>query len=135
MTIGQLAEAAGVNVETVRYYQRRGLMSVPPRPMGGQRRYPDEALRQITFIRRAQDLGFTLDEITSLLVLAREGDWREARDYADQKREALAARVAELNRMRRQLARLVRRCDERRGREPSPFIRFLYGEDDPGGEG
>lgn len=133
MTIGQLAQAAGVNVETVRYYQRRGLMSVPARPMGGQRRYPEEALRQITFIRRAQDLGFTLEEIAALLALARDGDWREARAFAEHKKEELGMRVAELNRMRRQLRGLVRRCDERRGQEPSPFIRHLYGDEGPDG--
>jgi MerR family mercuric resistance operon transcriptional regulator len=135
MTIGQLAEAAGVNVETVRYYQRRGLMPTPIRPLGGQRRYPAEALRQINFIRRAQDLGFTLEEITTLLAVALRGDWREARAFADRKKEELASRVAQLNRMRRQLRSLVRRCDERRGREPSPLVSYLYGEDEaPGGD-
>jgi MerR family mercuric resistance operon transcriptional regulator len=129
MTIGQLAEAAGVNVETIRYYQRRGLMPIPIRPLGGQRRYPDEALRQITFIRRAQDLGFTLEEIMALLAVARDGDARAARTFADRKVEELDARVAQLNRMRRQLRELVRRCDERRGREPSPIMKYLYDED------
>jgi Hg(II)-responsive transcriptional regulator len=135
MTIGQLAEAAGVNVETIRYYQRRGLMAIPIRPLGGQRRYPEEALRQITFIRRAQDLGFTLEEITALLAVALDGDWRAARTFADTKLAELEARAAELNRMRRQLRELVRRCEERRGREPSPFIRYLYDEDDAVGGG
>ena len=133
MTIGQLAEAAGVNVETIRYYQRRGLIPTPARPLGGQRRYAEEALRQIAFIRRAQDLGFTLEEITALLALAAKGDWRASRASAERKMEELEARVAELNRMRRQLRELVQRCDERRGREPSPFITYLYGEEEGGG--
>jgi MerR family mercuric resistance operon transcriptional regulator len=133
MTIGQLAVAAGVNVETIRYYQRRGLMPTPARPLGGQRRYQDPALRQIIFIRRAQDLGFTLEEISALLAVAVKGDSRASRAFADAKMAELDARIAELNRMRRQLRELVQRCDERRGRESSPFVRYLYGEDEEGG--
>src|SRR2546428_343680 len=69
LTIGRLAESAQVNVETVRYYQRRGLMREPARPMGGVRRYSDDDVRRIRFINRAQQLGFTLEEITKLLQL------------------------------------------------------------------
>ena len=131
MTIGQLAEAAGVNVETIRYYHRRGLLPTPARPLGGQRRYAGEALRQITFIRRAQGLGFTLDEIAELIGLAQKGDGRASRVLADAKLVELEARIAELNRMRRKLRELVQRRDERRG--PSPFIRYLDGEEGGGG--
>jgi MerR family mercuric resistance operon transcriptional regulator len=105
MTIGQLARAASVNVETVRYYQRRGLIPTPPRPMGGQRKYNDEALRRIHFVRRAQQLGFTLDEITTLIEVA--ADRRAVKEIAEEKIERLGERVAELNRMRRQLRQML----------------------------
>ena len=67
MTIGRLAKAAGVNVETIRYYQRRGLLLEPRKPPGGHRRYSSTVLRQVAFIRSAQQLGFTLEEIGKLL--------------------------------------------------------------------
>ena len=69
VTIGQLASAASVSVETVRYYQRRGLLSEPSKPLGGHRHYPTSATRRLLFIRRAQALGFTLDEVAGLLQL------------------------------------------------------------------
>jgi len=69
LTIGKLATAAGVNVETIRYYQRRGLLTEPVRPAGGQRRYSPNDARRVRFIKRAQVLGFTLEEVGSLLTL------------------------------------------------------------------
>ena len=69
MTIGQLAAAAGVGVETIRYYQRLGILATPAKPFGGQRRYFDATLKQIAFIRRAQHLGFTLEEINGLMAI------------------------------------------------------------------
>ena len=105
MTIGQLAKAAGVNVETVRYYQRRGLVPTPSRPFGGQRKYAEDTLRRIHFVRRAQNLGFTLDEIGRLL--AKAADRRAVRELAEAKLAHLAERVAEINRMRRELRRLL----------------------------
>ena len=135
LTIGQLAEAAGVNVETIRYYQRRGLLAVPLRPLGGQRRYAEDAMRQIAFIRRAQDLGFTLEEIASLLALGRDAEPGKARAYAEKKYEELESRLAELVRMRDKLRDLVRRSGDPGSTQPSPFIRYLYGEDGPEGKG
>jgi len=70
LTIGALAHRGGVNVETVRYYQRRGLLAVPVRPSGGIRRYPSETLQRLRFIKRAQQLGFTLREVAELLTIA-----------------------------------------------------------------
>ena len=130
MTIGQLAEIAGVNVETIRYYQRRGMMDVPNRPPGGQRKYTEESLRRIAFIRRAQDLGFTLEEITALIAMAGNADCREGHDAAKRKHEELGARLAELERMRGALARLIAQCEGQRFRAPCPVIRYL--EDDEG---
>ena len=108
MTIGRLAKAAGVNVETVRYYQRRGLLREPHKPPGGHRRYSPTVVGQINFIRRAQQLGFSLEEVKSLLELAEAKDCRDARGIAEQKVESLAARIAQLDAMRRELKRLRR---------------------------
>ena len=127
MTIGQLAEAAGVNVETIRYYQRRGLMPVPSRPPGGQRKYNDDSMRRIAFIRRAQDLGFTLEEISGLIGMSAVDGCREGRDAARRKHEELGSRLAELERMRGELSRLIGRCEAQRLRGPCPVIRYLEG--------
>lgn len=128
MTIGQLAKSAGVNVETIRYYQRRGLIATPARPLGGRRVYVDLALRQIAFIRRAQMLGFTLEEIRGLLAIADGRRCEEGRAYASAKLEELKARLRELSRMCRELAQLVKRCDANRG-GPCPVTVALNGED------
>ena len=69
LTIGKLADAAGVNIETIRYYQRRGLLGEPPKPPGGHRRYAPEQAKRVRFIKRGQALGFTLDEVAALLTL------------------------------------------------------------------
>jgi MerR family mercuric resistance operon transcriptional regulator len=130
MTIGQLAKAAGVGVETIRYYQRRGLITTPAKPIGGQRHYQDPAMRQIAFIRRAQFLGFTLDEIGALMTIADGTRCAEGRAFAQAKLDELGARIAELNRMRRDLRVLVKRCDGNTRGAPCPFILKLDGATD-----
>jgi MerR family mercuric resistance operon transcriptional regulator len=121
-SIGQLAKAAGVNIETVRYYHRRGLIPVPPKRLGGRRHYPDSALRQIAFIRRAQNLGFTLEEIASLLKIAADGrDCDGGRALAQRKLEELDQRAAVLARMRRELAALLKKCEDTEGAGPCAF--------------
>ena len=85
MTIGRLAQAAGVNVETIRYYQRRGLIGEPHKPPGGHRRYPPGVLQQIAFIRRAQQLGFSLAEVKALLQHGDGKNLRETRAIAERK--------------------------------------------------
>lgn len=111
MTIGKLAQAAGVHVETIRYYQRRGLLDAPRRPAGGVRRYGDEAVARLRFIRRAQDIGFTLREVRELLQLERTPACRDARSLATAKLAAVRARIADLERMGSALRRLVAQCD------------------------
>jgi MerR family mercuric resistance operon transcriptional regulator len=74
LTIGALARAAGVNVETIRFYERQGLLRKPPKPEEGYRKYPSEAVKQVRFIKGAQRLGFSLKEIAELLFLGREGE-------------------------------------------------------------
>lgn len=125
MTIGRLAKAAGVNVETVRYYQRRGLLREPNKPLGGHRRYSPAVVQQIAFIRRAQQLGFSLEEVKSLLELADATDCRDARGIAEQKYESLGVRIAQLNTMRRELKRFIDACKRRARGAPCPFIAEL----------
>ena len=125
MTIGRVARAAGVNVETVRYYQRRGLLREPHKPPGGHRRYSPAVVEQIGFIRRAQQLGFSLEEVKALMELADAGDCRDARALAERKHEALGVRVAQLNAMRRELKRLIDACRRKARGAPCPFIAEL----------
>jgi MerR family mercuric resistance operon transcriptional regulator len=115
MTIAALARAGGVGVETIRYYQRRGLMPEPPRPeghglRGGVRRYGDEHIRRLRFIRSAQTAGFTLDEIGELLRLHATDDRQQARDIARSRIAALDAKIAELTAARAALSRLAEQC-------------------------
>jgi len=116
MTIGALAKAGGVGVETVRYYQRRGLLAEPQRPSGGVRRYGAAAVARLGFIRRAQDVGFTLDEVKTLLMLGETPNCRGARALAAQKLDLVNARLRDLQRVRRALAELIERCDAGRAR-------------------
>ena len=111
MTIGQLARAAAVHVETIRYYQQLGLVEVPPRRAGSVRRYKNDSVDRLGFIRRAQDAGFSLKEIGELLRLAQRPSCRGARDLAAGKLAAVETRLAELERMRAALSSLVRQCD------------------------
>jgi MerR family mercuric resistance operon transcriptional regulator len=118
MTIAKLAAGAGVGVETVRYYQRRGLMPVPR--AGGDRayRFYDEGhLRRLRFIRRAQAAGFTLEEIGELLALDRTAERGRVRELAGRRLEALARQAEELEASRRGLKRLLAAC---KGGEAGP---------------
>jgi MerR family mercuric resistance operon transcriptional regulator len=115
LTIGALASAAGVGVETVRYYQRRDLLGTPARAgglSGGIRHYGPDDLRRLRFIRRAQGAGFTLEEIRELLDLDAGEDRRRARALAQARIGALDARIAELRRARDALRRLAAECGE-----------------------
>jgi MerR family transcriptional regulator, mercuric resistance operon regulatory protein len=109
MTIGALARAAGVNIETIRYYQRRALVATPRKPPGGVRRYPHAALAQLRFIKRAQQLGFSLNEIRELLSLG-EQSCGAARHIAERRLADIEARLTDLKAMHRMLARLIRAC-------------------------
>lgn len=108
MKIGELARLGGVGVETVRFYQRRGLLSVPD--SDGARRYDEGALQRLRFIRNAQGAGFTLEEIRELLALDAGHDHARARQMAAGRIAAIDARIAELQRARASLSRLAREC-------------------------
>ena len=113
MTISQLARSAGVGVETVRYYQRRGLLP-DPRPQrtgaAGIRHYGPDELRRLRFIRTAQTAGFTLEEIAELLRLDSSHDRPRAREMARTRIAALDGQIEELQRARQSLARLAKEC-------------------------
>ena len=110
-TIARLAAAAGVNIETIRYYQRRGLTPEPPRPPGGIRRYSEADAERLRFIKRAQAMGFTLGEVTGLLTLKERRSCRATRELAASKLRELDARVRELRILRKELAGLIEQCD------------------------
>lgn len=125
LTIGKLAQAAGVNVETVRYYQRRGLLDEPSKPLGGHRRYADDAVRRVRFIKRAQLLGFTLEEVRGLLLLEDGQSCRETRFLAERKLTLIEQRIGDLNRMRRLLKGLIAECAQGRRPRSCPIIATL----------
>lgn len=124
LSIGQLASAGGVGVETVRYYQRRGLLAEPNKPLGGHRRYPARMVQQLRFIRRAQALGFTLEEIEVLLQPHTDvcGDTRA---LAVHKLDLIDQKIQTLTDMRAALAGLVVRCAQAPS-EQCPIIEALF---------
>jgi MerR family mercuric resistance operon transcriptional regulator len=128
LTIAKLAAAAGVTVETVRFYQRRGLIHEPPRPLGGVRRYSEHDVARIRFIKAAQRIGFTLEEIRQLLQLEDGTRCEEARLIAEHKRAAIKARMADLIRIETALSTLIDHCRDTKGTVACPLIAALQGE-------
>jgi len=125
MTIGKFAEVAGVNVETVRYYQRVGLLDEPAAHGSRYRRYSQQELRRLRFIKRAQSLGFTLAEIGSLLKLDSARNCRATREAAAHKRDLIDQRMRDLSAMRLALTDLIARCDSKGDRDGCPLIDAL----------
>lgn len=122
LTIAGLAQAGGVGVETVRYYQRRGLLKTPKRGgLGAIRRYGGEDIRRLRFIKSAQGAGFTLDQIGELLMLDACNDRERARSLAKEQIAALDAKIAELETARNALRRLARDCGQGK-KGPCPII-------------
>jgi MerR family mercuric resistance operon transcriptional regulator len=121
-TIGGLARAAGVGVETVRYYQRRGLLPEPARPPGEVRRYSGEDVKRLKFIRSAQAAGFTLNEIGELIALDASDDRARARELAQARVAAIDEKIAELVEARDALAGLATDCARKRG-GPCPILK------------
>lgn len=125
LTIGALAAAAAVNVETIRFYQRKGLMTEPKRPYGQVRRYDEAAVARVKFVKSAQRLGFSLDEIAGLLMLDDGTHCDEARAMAEQKLDNVRLKLRDLRRMEAVLKRLVADCCDRRKRISCPLIEAL----------
>jgi MerR family mercuric resistance operon transcriptional regulator len=123
LTIGKLANEGGVGVETVRYYQRRGLLDTPDRAdlYGGVRRYGEPDVRRLKFIRSAQAAGFTLEQIAELLALDATDDRARARALARERIAALDAKIEELTLARNSLRKLAKECGAG-GAGPCPII-------------
>jgi MerR family mercuric resistance operon transcriptional regulator len=124
-TISGVAQAAGVNVETIRFYQRRGLLAEPDKPLGGIRRYGEAEVARVLFIKAAQRIGFTLDEIAQLLQLDDGTRCSEARAITEHKLADVRQRLGDLQRIEAALAQLVDRCASRRGQVSCPLIEAL----------
>ena len=124
MTIGRLARAAGVGIETIRYYQRRALLPVPS-AAGAFRHYPVTSIERIRFIKRAQELGFSLDEITELLRLEDGRNRASIRRIASDRLLQVERKLADLKRMQRVLKRLVVQCEHASVNQPCPIIATL----------
>lgn len=116
LTIAGVADAAGVGVETVRYYERRGLIAQPEKTRGAYRRYGSDHVRRIRFVKRAQELGFTLEEIESLLELEDGTDRRSIQTIAGERLAQVRGRIADLKRIERTLSHLLEDC--RKGTTP-----------------
>ena len=131
LTIGDVARQAGVGVETVRFYERQGLLDEPERRASGYRQYDDEAVAVLRFIRRAKELGFTLKEIKGLLVLRLDASAAraEVRQQARTKVADIEARIADLQRMRDVLLKLIKKCHGDGAATGCPILEALQGDD------
>ncbi|WP_394788429.1 MerR family transcriptional regulator [Rhodoferax sp.] len=124
LTIGKLAKAAGVGVETIRYYQQRQLLPVPE-SSGAYRYYPAALGQRIRFIKRAQELGFSLDEVAELLSLEDGLDRLSIRQIAGKRLDEIQARLADLARMQQALSHLIDSCEHTGKEQPCPIIATL----------
>ncbi|MDX1465167.1 MAG: Hg(II)-responsive transcriptional regulator [Halomonas sp.] len=125
LTIGAFARTAGVNVETIRFYQHKGLLRTPERPPGSIRRYDSGDVARVTFVKAAQRLGFSLDEIRQLLALEDGAHCCEVAELASQRLDDVRARLADLARIEAALSRLVDECHAHRGEVSCPLIAAL----------
>ena len=126
MTIGGLAKAANVNVETIRYYQRRGLLSEPKRPLGGIRRYGSADIDRLTFVKTAQQLGFSLDEVGDLLRLEDGTHCEEASALAEHKLKDVREKIERLVKIEKALSDMVSQCHARPDSIACPLIASLH---------
>jgi Hg(II)-responsive transcriptional regulator len=127
LRIGQVAKRAGVGVETVRFYERKGLIEDPPRRASGYRQYPEDVIPRIRFIRRAGELGFSLKEIQELLDLRAESTARggAVRDRTEAKVREIEARITDLKSIRSVLTGLTARCDRKAAVKECPILAAL----------
>ncbi|UPG91747.1 heavy metal-responsive transcriptional regulator [Luteibacter aegosomaticola] len=127
LTIGRIAQSAGVAIDTIRFYEREGLLPEPRRRPSGYREYDTSAVSRLRFIRRAKELGFTLEEIRELLALSadRHGGVEGVRDRAAARLKAIDDRISELQRVRNGLAELVDACPGHGSPEDCPILKAL----------
>ena len=128
MRIGQLAKLTGINIESVRFYERKGLIVQPFKPQEGYRKYPEETLQRILFIKRAQRLGFTLDEISDLLAMEK-AKCSEVQELAKLKLEDVQSKLADLSRMESVLDDLLKSCKTNPNNTDCPIIDTLINND------
>ena len=130
LTIGQLAKNAGVNVETIRYYERRQLIPEPPRRESGYRQYTADFVVRIQFIKRAQELGFSLNEIAELLALRIDSETTcsEVRKHAEAKIANIEGKIQTLQSMKQALVELVQVCNENGTTGECPILEALEGK-------
>lgn len=127
LTIGKVAAKAAVNKETIRYYQSLGLVESPARAPGSIRRYGEATVARVRFIKRAQQLGFSLDEVKNLLQLEDGRHCGKTRKLAEHKLNLIANRIADLRRIQLALEGLVDECERGKNRRGCPIIRTLLG--------
>jgi MerR family transcriptional regulator, mercuric resistance operon regulatory protein len=130
LTIGTFARMAGVNIETIRFYQRRGLLPEPDRPYGRIRRYGEPDVARLKFVKSAQRLGFTLDEVAGLLKLEDGTHCEDARVFAEQKLKDVRGKLGDLHRIEAVLELLIEDCCASRGTVTCPLIAALQARDD-----
>lgn len=132
LTISAFATAAGVSVETIRFYQRRGLIGEPARSFGKIRRYGASDVARVRFVKSAQGLGFSLEEIAGLLRLEDGTHCDEARVAAEEKLEGIRVKLGDLQRIERVLGKLVEECCAVTGRVRCPMISALQDRNEGG---
>ena len=124
LTIGRVAAQVGVNIETVRYYQRVGLIEAPAKPEHGYRIYPSQVLDRIRFIKRAQQLGFNLREVAELLELG-DGHCADVRQRAEKKRALIEQQIADLSALQQTLDTLIDACGQNNDPIHCPIVKTL----------
>jgi MerR family copper efflux transcriptional regulator len=129
MTIGRLAKQVGVNIDTIRYYERNGLIPEPVRRASGYREYEAADARRLRFILRAKELGFTLAEIGELLSLSADRDVRGVKRRAEERLEHVEHKIKELQRVRKGLKTLIDACPGHGALEGCPIVAALSGEE------
>jgi len=127
LTIGQLAASVGINVETIRYYQRIGLINEPKKPEHGFRKYTKQNVERIMFIKRAQKLGFNLKEIADLLALG-DGHCRDVRISAEKKREKIQQQIQDLQALQDTLTQLINTCHSGKENQKCPIVETLLAQ-------
>ncbi len=131
LTIGAFAKSSGVNVETIRFYQRKGLLPEPDKPYGGIRRYSEADVARVSFVKSAQRLGFSLDEIAELLRLEDGTHCDEASNLAEHKLKDVREKLADLKQLEAALSGLVHACHARKGSISCPLIASLQAGNKP----
>jgi len=124
LTIGRLADKADVNIESIRYYERVGLIKQPRKPMSGYRQYPHELIERIRFIKRAQTYGFNLVEIKELLKIG-DGHCHDVQKKAIEKRDQIKCQIKDLNKLVKTLDTLITTCDSNQSEKGCPIVKAL----------